>query len=172
MPQKAIFLDRDGTVIVDKHYLNDPQQVEFLPAAIEGLKLFKQQGFALVVVTNQSGVARGLVQEENILKIHQRMQEILLRENIQIDGFYYAPQAADSNHPMRKPNPGMLIQAAKDLRLSLDASFMIGDKDIDVEAGHRAGCKSILVSTIQKETTADFCTQNLLEAALCIKKQT
>lgn len=172
MSQKAVFLDRDGTLIVDKHYLNDPDQVEFLASAIKGLKALKQLGFLLIVVTNQSGVARGLVQEENILKIHQRMQEILKSSQVQIDAFYYSPHAADSNHPMRKPNPGMLIQAAKDLRLNLDESFMIGDKEIDVEAGHRAGCKSVLISSQETNTRAEFTAVNLIKASDWINKQT
>lgn len=162
--QKAVFLDRDGTIIIDKVYLNDPQQVEFLPGSIDGLKELKNAGYLLIVVTNQSGIARGLVQKENLEKIHQRMQEILKIENIQIDGFYYSPHAADSNHPMRKPNPGMLLQAAKEHRIDLAASFMIGDKSIDVEAGHRAGVKSILIGS-DTSSGADFFAADLVTAA-------
>jgi histidinol-phosphate phosphatase family protein len=175
MKKKAVFLDRDGTIIVDKHYLNDPSGVEFLPHAIEGLRDLKKNNFLLVVVTNQSGVARGLIEESNIAKIHQRMQDLLKPQQLQIDAFYYSPHAADSNHPLRKPNPGMLIQAAKDFRLDLDASFMIGDKLIDVEAGHRAGARSILISAAHDEETLgadpDFFAAHLKQAADWILSQ-
>ncbi len=163
--KKAIFLDRDGTIIVDKNYLNDPQQVEFFPGAIEALQTL-QKDFLLIVVTNQSGIARGLVQVENLHLIHEKMQAVLKPHGVQINAFYYSPHAADSNHPLRKPNPGMLIQAAKDHRIDLDASYMIGDKPIDVEAGHRAGVKSILISEEASETTTpDFVASDLLVAA-------
>lgn len=171
MKQKAVFLDRDGTIIIDKVYLNDPHQVEFLPGAIQGLKALKKKGYLLIVVTNQSGIARGLVQKENLKKIHERMQELLKIENIQIDGFYYSPHAADSNHPMRKPNPGMLLQAAKEHRIDLAASFMIGDKPLDVEAGHRAGVKSILLGSAVDSAGADFVTVDLLSAAQWILRK-
>lgn len=169
MKTKAVFLDRDGTIIIDKVYLNDPEQVEFLPGAIEGLRALQAAGFLLIVATNQSGIARGLVQEENLHKIHEKMQTLLATENIRIDRFYCSPHAADSNHPMRKPNPGMLLQAAKDLRIDLASSFMIGDKEIDVEAGHRAGAKSVLVTnastSIDTVTAADFVAPELQSAA-------
>ncbi len=162
---KAIFLDRDGTIIVDKNYLNDPEQIEFFPQAIEALKAL-QNDFLLIVVTNQSGIARGLVQVENMHLIHEKMQALLKLHGVQISAFYHSPHAANSNHPMRKPNPGMLLQAAKDHRIELAASFMIGDKPIDVEAGHRAGTKSILISDTASETTSpDFVALNLLAAA-------
>jgi D-glycero-D-manno-heptose 1,7-bisphosphate phosphatase len=175
MKKKAVFLDRDGTIIVDKHYLNNPADVEFLPEALEGLVELKKNHFLLVVVTNQSGVARGLIQEENIDKIHQRMQELLVPQKIQMDRFYYSPHAPDSNHPLRKPNPGMLLQAAKDLDIDLSQSFMIGDKSIDVEAGHRAGVRSILISDAHDEETMnadpDFFAANLKQAAAWILAQ-
>jgi histidinol-phosphate phosphatase family protein len=163
--KKAVFLDRDGTIIIDKHYLNDPAQVEFFPGAIEALQSL-QKDFLLIVVTNQSGIARGLVQVENLQLIHEKMQSVLKPHGVQIAAFYHSPHAADSNHPMRKPNPGMLIQAAKDHRINLGSSFMIGDKPIDVEAGHRAGTKSILISDEASETCApDFVASDLLVAA-------
>ncbi|MBY0385347.1 HAD family hydrolase [bacterium] len=171
MKQKAVFLDRDGTIIIDKVYLNDPKQVEFLPGAIDGLKELKRAGYLLIVVTNQSGIARGLVQKENLEKIHQRMQDLLKHENIQIDGFFYSPHAADSNHPMRKPNPGMLLQAAKEHRINLAASFMIGDKPIDVEAGHRAGVKSVLIGSALDSSGADFVAADLGSAAQWILRK-
>ena len=168
--KKAVFLDRDGTIIIDKNYLNDPEQVEFLPGAIEGLQAL-QKDFLLIVVTNQSGIARGLVQVENMHLIHEKMQTVLKPHEVQIAAFYFSPHAADSNHPLRKPNPGMLIQAAKDLRIDLSASYMIGDKPIDVEAGHRAGVKSILISDEPSQTCApDFVADTLLTASAWIQQ--
>jgi D-glycero-D-manno-heptose 1,7-bisphosphate phosphatase len=162
---KAVFLDRDGTIIVDKNYLNDPEQIEFLPGAIEGLQALQKE-FLLIVVTNQSGIARGLVQPENLRLIHEKMQTLLQSYGVQITAFYHSPHSADSDHPMRKPNPGMLLQSAKDHRIDLAASFMIGDKPIDVEAGHRAGVKSILISDTASETIApEFLATDLLVAA-------
>lgn len=163
--KKAIFLDRDGTIIVDKHYLNDPNEVEFCAGAVQGLQNL-QKDFLLVVVTNQSGIARGLVQVENMHLIHQKMQDLLKPHGVTLTAFYHSPHAADSNHPLRKPNPGMLLQAAKEHRIDLAHSYMIGDKPIDVEAGHRAGCKSILISEEPPETTdPEFCCHDLFTAS-------
>lgn len=167
--RKAVFLDRDGTIIVDKVYLNDPTGVEFFPGAIQALAELQRAGFLLIVVTNQSGIARGLVTEENLQAIHEQMQALLKSHGVSIDAFYHSPHAANSHHPMRKPNPGMLDQAAKEHRISLSESFMIGDKPIDVEAGHRAGTKSILLSDEIPETCSpEYVTADLTAAALWI----
>jgi D-glycero-D-manno-heptose 1,7-bisphosphate phosphatase len=141
----AVFFDRDGTLIYDKVYLNDPQGVEFIPGAMECLKALKNAGFLLIVVTNQSGIARGLVQEENLHKIHERMQELAKPHGFQFDDFFFSPHAADSDHPTRKPNAGMLEEAIKKHHIDRGRSWMVGDKMIDVEAGHRAQIQSILV---------------------------
>lgn len=158
---KAVFLDRDGTLIIDKHYLNDPERVEMLPGVPEGLERLKKAGYLLVVITNQSGVARGIVQEENIKHIHERLQKLLSPLG-QIDRFYHSPHAADSNHPHRKPNPGLLFMAADELQIDLSQSFMVGDKNIDVEAGHNAGAQSILLSESPTTSNADFIATNFL----------
>ena len=150
--RKAVFLDRDGTIIVDKVYLNDPSGVEFFLGVPEALAKLQKAGFLLIVITNQSGIARGLVTEANLKAIHDRMQTLLKVHGVIIDAFYHSPHAADSNHPMRKPNPGMFVLAAQEHRISLTESFMIGDKAIDVEAGQRAGAKSILLSTTLETT--------------------
>ena len=154
--QKAVFLDRDGTLIHDKVYLNDPQGVEFIPGAFECLKTLKDAGYLLIVVTNQSGIARGLVQEENLHKIHERMQSLVKSYGFQFDGFYFSPHAADSDHPTRKPNPGMLEQAIRDHDIDRAQSWMVGDKMIDVEAGHRARVNSILVNSVEKPNESSF----------------
>lgn len=163
MKRKAVFFDRDGTLIVDKIYLNDPGQIEYLPDVFTALRLLRDQGFVFCVATNQSGVARGIVQIETLYKIHEIMRADFAREGIDILGFYYAPYMTDTNHPMRKPNPGMLLAGARDFNLDLGASWMVGDRMVDVEAGHRAGCKAAVVGST--EAIADGSTGPELKAA-------
>ncbi|MES2768959.1 MAG: HAD family hydrolase [Bdellovibrionota bacterium] len=172
---KAIFLDRDGTIIVDKVYLNDPDQIEFLPNAIEGLKLFRDMGFKIYVVTNQSGVPRGKVTIPNLNEIHRRMSVECEKHGITIERFYYAPYMTDSNHHMRKPNPGMLEEAHKDFGVDFKKSWIIGDKMLDVEAGHRAGTRSILLKTSGEDpeksdfAPPEYIANDLLDSAQFIK---
>ncbi len=171
---KAIFLDRDGTLIEDKHYLNDVNNVVFLPDVLKSLKALHKEGFLLIIVTNQSGVARGLVSIENIEAIHNKIAETCLKAGCPIAAFYYSPHGPDSNHPSRKPNPGMLLQAARDLKIDLQSSWMVGDKIIDLEAGLNAGCKSILLSSqsvnVSQYGTQAFQCPTFIEASkLCLK---
>jgi len=104
--QKAIFFDRDGTLIYDKIYLNDPDGVEYLPGVFQGLRRLKKVGYKFLVVTNQSGIPRGLVQEENLHKIHERIQNDLQDQDLNIERFYYAPHLVESNHPLRNRSQG------------------------------------------------------------------
>lgn len=166
--KSAIILDRDGTIIEDKVYLNDVSKIEYLPLALEGLRAFRDLDFMLVVATNQSGVARGIVSIENLYRIHEKIRSDLSREGIDIQGFYYAPYSVESNHYMRKPNPGMLKLAAKDFNLNLSRSFMIGDRETDVLAGQAAGTKTIYLNhtfPLPAGIHPDFQCANLLEAA-------
>ena len=151
---KAIFLDRDGTIIVDKVYLNDPNQIEYLPGVFEALKQLQAAGFIFMIVTNQSGVPRGLVTLENLHEIHRRIQLAFLEHGVEFQEFYYAPYHTDSDHPMRKPNPGMILKGVEDHQVDPQRSWMIGDRMIDVEAGHRAKMKTIMVGP--RENPADF----------------
>ena len=153
---KTIFFDRDGTLIYDKVYLNDPDQIEYLPGAFEALKQLRDGGFQFVIVTNQSGIARGLVTLEKLSEIHARMRAEFLRHGLQFAGIYFSPHAADSNHPSRKPNPGMLLTARDELGLDLSRSWMIGDRMGDVEAGHRAGCKTVLLAGAEVPSDSSF----------------
>jgi D-glycero-D-manno-heptose 1,7-bisphosphate phosphatase len=143
--RKAIFLDRDGTLIIDKIYLNNPDKIEYLPHVFEALKKLAKAGYIFIVVTNQSGVARGLVQIENIEEIHRRISHAFELQGVSFAGYYYAPFSVESNHWMRKPNPGMLEKAASDHQIDLKQSWMIGDRMSDIVAGHAAGCRSILL---------------------------
>lgn len=145
--KKTVFFDRDGTLIVNQHYLNDPELIVYLPGAFEALTLLRDAGFQFVMVTNQSGIAKGIVSVENMHEIHRRMVEKFREHKIEFGGIYFSPHASDSNHEMRKPNPGMLLQADKDLGVDFSNSWMVGDNITDVEAGHRAGCRSVFLET-------------------------
>lgn len=149
--QKAIILDRDGTIIYDKVYLNDPKLIEYIPGSFEALRMLRDLGYIFVIATNQSGVARGIVDIKNLYKIHDIIRDDFAREGVDFAGFYYAPFSVESNDFSRKPNPGMLLQAAKDHNIDLKQSWMIGDRMTDVEAGHNAGTKSILLTEVKPE---------------------
>jgi D-glycero-D-manno-heptose 1,7-bisphosphate phosphatase len=149
-----VFLDRDGTLIEERHYLADPALVSLLPGSAEGLKRLRAAGFACVVVSNQSAVGRGVLTVEGLKAIEREICRRLTEVGTMVDGWYYCPEVprtADRttiDHPDRKPGPGMLLRAARDLNLDLGASWMIGDMVSDLLAGRHAGCRgSILVRT-------------------------
>jgi len=151
--KRAAFLDRDGTLIADPGYVTEWAQVRLLPGVPAALRRLRAAGYLLVVVTNQSAVARGLCSEEQVRELHRRLGEELARAGAGIDAFYYSPYHPDGvipayrrDHPSRKPAPGMLQAAATDLGLDLPASFMIGDSLRDVEAGRAAGCRTVLLA--------------------------
>ena len=150
----AVFLDRDGTIIEHVHYLADPKQVILLPGAAEALRRLHESGFACVVVTNQSGVGRGMYSLDRLAAVHDEMIRLLDAEGVVLDGIYFCPEAPKFDdptlvdHPDRKPGPGMLKKAASDLSLDLAASWMVGDMISDALAGNNAGCLgSLLVRT-------------------------
>jgi len=152
--RKAVFLDRDGTINVEVKYLSKVEDFQFIPGVPWALKCLKEAGFLLVVVTNQSGIGRGFYDEAALDGIHAHMHADLAKFGAAIDACYFCP-----HHPehatgdyrrecgCRKPLPGMLQQAAQDLDIDLAASFMVGDKIADMEAGLAAGCSSLLVLT-------------------------
>jgi len=142
---KAVFLDRDGTIIKDEGYLRDPDSVCFLQGAIEALKDLMTAGYMLVLVSNQSGVGRGYFSEDSVMKVHERIKEILAREGVVLDGIYYCPHAPEEACECRKPSPGMILRAAKELKIDLSKSVMIGDKQSDLDAGSAAGCGCSLI---------------------------
>lgn len=152
--RRAVFLDRDGTINVEKNYLHEIDEFEFIPGAQEAIKKLKDAGFLVIVVSNQSGIARGYFDESEVESLHQHIQEELAGCGTSIDAFYFCP-----HHPVkglgpykvqcecRKGSPGMLLQAARDYDVDLSRSFMVGDKLADIEAGKRAGCQCLLVLT-------------------------
>ncbi|MCB0365082.1 MAG: HAD family hydrolase [Bdellovibrionaceae bacterium] len=170
MKKKAVFFDRDGTLIVDKLYLNDPDQIVYLPDAFESLRRLRDGGYHFVVATNQSGVPRGLVDVSNLKKIHSLIRAEFSRHGVDFLSFHDAPYMTDTDHWYRKPNPGMILEGAKFYDIDLAASWMVGDRMTDVEAGHRAGTKSILLGSLESPDGSEFAppeahVQSLLEVA-------
>ncbi len=166
---KAVFLDRDGTLIVDKIYLNDPDAIEYLPGVFESLKKLRDYGYKFIVATNQSGVPRGLVTLKNLNEIHNRIRREMSCHGIDILQFYYAPFLTDDRHPMRKPNQGMLDCGVRDFNVNRKQSWMVGDRMTDVSAGHRAGMKSIFLKGTEDHESSlfappDFVARNFSEA--------
>lgn len=146
--KRAVFLDRDGTLIVEKNYLSDPAQVELLPGVPAALKQLQDAGFLLFIVTNQSGIGRGYYTVEAMHRVHQRLAAELARHGVRIEKIYFAPEAPDAPSRGRKPSPQFLFDARDEFGLDLAASYMIGDKWIDLECGWNAGLRqSILVRT-------------------------
>jgi D-glycero-D-manno-heptose 1,7-bisphosphate phosphatase len=142
----AVFLDRDGTLNVDRAYLTRPEQMQLLPGVGAAVARLRSAGFVCVVVTNQSVVGRGMMSEADLQIVHAEMTRQLEASGASLDGIYHSPHVAD--HPDRKPAPGMLLRAAAELQLDLASSWMIGDTPRDMLAGQDAGCRGcILVRT-------------------------
>jgi histidinol-phosphate phosphatase family protein len=142
---KAIFIDKDGTLIHDVPFNVDPALIELEPYALESLNILQNEGYFIVVVSNQPGVARGLFKEEALKNVEKKIRNILSENNITLTGFYYCPHSEDAGCHCRKPKPGLLLKAANDLQIDLSRSWMIGDILNDVEAGKRSGCQTILI---------------------------
>ncbi len=140
---RALFLDRDGTLIVDVGYPRDPALVEPLPGAIEALREL-QQTFALVIISNQSGIGRGMITEAEAAAVHDRVVAVFAAGGVTFAGAYYCPHAPDAGCRCRKPAPGLLHDAARELGLDLARSIMIGDKPSDLDAGRAAGCEHVI----------------------------
>jgi histidinol-phosphate phosphatase family protein len=136
----AVFLDRDGTLNVECGYVTRPEQLRLLPGAADALRGLRSAGYLCVVVTNQSGIARGLLTEEDLGRIHDEMMRQLQAAGAALDGVYYCAAGPHDDHPERKPAPGMLLRAARELGLDLQRSWMVGDSARDLLAGRRAGC--------------------------------
>ncbi|MGJ5818290.1 D-glycero-alpha-D-manno-heptose-1,7-bisphosphate 7-phosphatase [Paludibaculum fermentans] len=166
--RRFVAFDRDGTLIVEKNYLSDPDQVELLPGASEAVALLRNAGFGLIVVTNQSGVGRGYFTLEQVHAVHRRLRELLG----DFDGIYICPHAPAEECDCRKPKPGLLRQAARELRFTASDCVVIGDKDVDVGLAHNAGAKGVLVTTgygaghlAAGRVRPDFVAADLLTAA-------
>lgn len=153
MSRKAVFLDKDGTLIENHPFDRSPEHIEWLPGTIEGLRLLHRAGYALIVVSNQGGIAQGRFTVEDLLREELALRAELAKFAIPLAGFYYCPHHPEGNVASfsvdcncRKPNPGLLIQAARELDVELTHSWMVGDILHDVEAGRAAGCRTILLT--------------------------
>jgi D-glycero-D-manno-heptose 1,7-bisphosphate phosphatase len=158
----ALFLDRDGVIVDEAEYLADPAQLRLLPGAAEAIADLNRKSVPVIVVTNQSGVARGYFPESRIAEIHEQLDRLLAGQGAQIARYYYCPHhPTEGQSPYRvdcqcrKPRPGMLLQAARDLSLDLRQSYLVGDKLSDLEAGASAGCRTVLVRTGYGRALAD-----------------
>lgn len=149
---KAIFLDKDGTLIKDIPYNVDPAKISFEKGVIEGMSELNKYGYLFIVVTNQSGVARGYFSEEDLVPVYKEINQQLLDFSLTISGFYHCPHLLGSSIPgynidcnCRKPNSGLLQKAAEDFSINLSASWMVGDILNDVEAGKKVGCQTAFI---------------------------
>ncbi len=152
MNQRAVFLDKDGTLVEDVPYNADPARIRLSPGCAAGLRALSAAGFRLVVISNQSGVARGFFPEAALAAVEERLRELLAALGVPLAGFYYCPHHPEGSVPAyrrrcgcRKPEPGLLRRAAAIHRLDLAGSWIVGDILDDVEAGRRAGCRTVLI---------------------------
>lgn len=187
MADKTVFLDRDNTIIEDPGYLSDPADVKLLPGADLAIKSLRQGGYKVVVVTNQSGIARGLLTEHRLQEIHAELRRQLDERGAGVDAIYSCPYLPDApidkyavDSDLRKPKPGMILQAAEEMNLDLHNSWVIGDRPRDVEAGRRAGCRTIRVRTPassggsaghEDPILADYTVRNLVDAARVVLRE-
>lgn len=182
---RAIFLDRDGTLNEDPGYIGDPNFVKLFPDVIDALRiLFQELNYKLIVVSNQSGIARGLLTHQSVQLVNEKISSLLEASGIKIEKFFYCPYHPDFNSveecSCRKPSPKMVFDAAEEFSIDLSKSFLIGDAKTDIECGKNAGLKTILVKTgfgrehfyqLQKENNLpNFVAQNLLDASAYILK--
>ncbi|MCK5286503.1 MAG: HAD family hydrolase [Thermodesulfovibrionia bacterium] len=166
--EKAVFLDRDGTLNEDVGYLNSFENLKIFPGTPENLRRLKNAGFKLIGITNQSGIARGIVSEEFVQETNEYLQKTLT-----IDDFYYCPHHPDNGCPCRKPKPMLLRKARLEHGINLKSSYVIGDKTIDVFLAKGVGAQGILVMTghDKESKEADFIAQNLGQAVDWILEQ-
>ena len=180
MPQRAVFLDRDGTINREASFLGRPSQLELEPAAPEGLKILQDAGFELIVVSNQSGVARGYFDEDAVKRVNKTLSRRLAKEGVRLERFYFCPHHPEGVVPeharychCRKPQPGLLLKAAAEVGIDLKSSYSVGDSLRDLEAGRAAGTKAVLVMTgfgqeASREArpgAADYIARDLADAA-------
>ena len=176
---RAVFLDRDGTIIHGVPYLSSPEELVLLPNSARAIRLFKEEGFTVVIATNQSGIARGYFTEERLHEIHDRLLGLLSEEGASIDAVYYCPHLPEGvvaeysiECQCRKPKTGMLLRAAREHGINLKSSIMIGDTPGDVLAGNAVGCKTVLVKNHEEEIdmpiSPDYIAKNLMEAATLV----
>jgi histidinol-phosphate phosphatase family protein len=163
----AVFLDRDGTIIEDKRFLGDPAGVELLPTVVEALKLLEARGFARIIVSNQSGIARGHFDDATVVRVNAEIARRLAEAGASVDAWYWCPHY-DDGCTCRKPAPGMIERALREHPLTLAGAAVVGDRDLDVLLGQRAGLPGILVPSALYPSPGpepDYRAATLLDAA-------
>lgn len=175
MKKKSVFLDRDGTLILDKGYVGKIKDVELISDVPKALKKLKELGFLLIVISNQSGVRRGYFTQKEVEDVNHRINQLLQPEGVQVERFYICPHLPDEGCCCRKPSTSMVMAAAKFYDIDLSSSYLVGDKSIDIQTGLAAGCKTVWVKTsehvLDKGVKPDFKAKNLLEASNWIEKE-
>jgi D-glycero-D-manno-heptose 1,7-bisphosphate phosphatase len=151
---RAVFLDRDGTICEEVGYLDSVERLCLIPGAAQGIKLLNERNFKVVVVTNQSGIARGYFSEARLQELHEELSRLLGKEGASLDAVYYCPHHPTEGKPpylqvcgCRKPAPGLILKAAEELKIDLKNSFVVGDKMADIACGRESGVKGVLVLT-------------------------
>jgi D,D-heptose 1,7-bisphosphate phosphatase len=184
MALRAVFFDKDGTLVKDIPYNVDPELIQLTQDAGPALRLLREMDYRLFVVSNQSGVAKGIFDESALTPVHAKLTQLLREHNVELDGFYYCPhhpQGVRSHYAVdcdcRKPKPGMLLRAARQHGIDLQSSWMVGDILHDVEAGKRAGCRTVLIDNgneteweVAPERIPDVIAPNLYDAAVAISR--
>jgi D-glycero-D-manno-heptose 1,7-bisphosphate phosphatase len=176
----SVFLDRDGTLNIERGYITDPRAIELYPGAAKALRMLNSMGYLTIIISNQSAIGQGLMTTERFEEVNEALWKLLKQSNAYYNAFYYCPHIPSDKCDCRKPKPGLILQAALDLNIDLARSYMIGDKLSDIEAGFASGCKTILVLTGHGEKTwqeikngqapqPDFVANTLHEAVLWIR---
>lgn len=179
MASKVVFLDRDGTIIKDKVFLRDPDGIEFFPGTFDAIKILKKMRYKIVVISNQSGIGRGILTEKMVKEVNERFIRMLEKNDASVDALYFCPHHPDANCDCRKPQTGMIKKAVAELALDLKGAVVIGDHLADISLGKNIGAKTVLVLTghgvkelVELEDTGvepDFVAGDLLEAANWVK---
>lgn len=176
---KAVFLDRDGTIVVDVNYCRRPEELILFPETGKDIKLLNDAAFKVIVMTNQSGIARGYFNENTLQIIHNKMINDLAQYSAYIDAIYYCPHHPDEGCECRKPNPKLALQAIRDWNIDCNNSFIIGDRLMDVQLAHAIKCKSILIENNRSREELNnslfkpnCIVRNILEAIEWIIKET
>lgn len=182
----GIFLDRDGTINEELEFISSPDDVKLIPLSADAIRQANEMGLKVFVITNQSGVARGFIKEEELVRVHNKLVELLNKEGAHIDAIYFCPHHPEFGEPpykmeceCRKPNSGMLRQAEKEFNIDLKKSFVVGDRIIDIQAAHAVGATGILVLTgygknqideiLKNNIEIDYIAENLYDAMQFIK---
>ncbi len=172
-PKKIVVLDRDGTIVVDKRYLHDPDQLELLPNASNGMRLLCNRGYRLIVATNQSGVGRGFFTIDQMTAVNKRLQDMVEAAGASLEAIYSCPHHPAMECDCRKPKVGLMLRAARELYFDPASVFVVGDKESDIEFGIRSSARTILIATpdSHRNTRAEFTARDLLEVATIVENE-